>query len=328
MVKFYIVVIVEKEKLEEKMKIYIAPMAGVTDYTFRGILEEFNPDLVFTEMVSVNAMEMMNDKTLNKLLRLREGEAVQVFGNDVDKITASAKYLEEKGVKHIDINAGCPMAKIVKNGYGSGLLADPEHIREILTKTRAVLKPETKLSIKIRVGFRGTREYVKIAKIAEECGCCHITVHGRTREQMYTGKADWNTIKEVKEAVSIPVIGNGDIFTAEDAAERIKLSGVDGVMLARGICGNPWLIRDIKEMLEFGEVRTVVTPQEKIDMAIKHVLKAREDNESDKFIYEMRKHICWYLKGIRGSAEAKNMINKCDDYREVIWILEELKGNI
>lgn len=310
------------------MKIYIAPMAGVTDYTFRGILEEFNPDLVFTEMVSVNAMEMMNDKTLNKLLRLREGEAVQVFGNDVDKIVASAKYLEEKGVKHIDINAGCPMAKIVKNGYGSGLLADPEHIREILTKTRAVLKPETKLSIKIRVGFRGIKEYVKIAKIAEECGCCHITVHGRTREQMYTGKADWNTIKEVKEAVSIDVIGNGDIFSAEDAVERIKLSGVDGVMLARGICGNPWLIREIREMLEYGEIKTVVTPQEKIDMAIKHVLRAREDNENDKFIYEMRKHICWYLKGIRGSAEAKNAINKCDDYRDVIRILKELRESI
>lgn len=310
------------------MKIYIAPMAGVTDYTYRGILEEFNPDLVFTEMVSVNALDLKNDKTINKLLRLRDGEAVQLFGNDVEKIISSAKYLEEKGVKHIDINAGCPMAKIVKNGYGSGLLDNPEKIREILTKTREALNPETKLSIKIRVGYKGVKEYVKIAKIAEEAGCCHITVHGRTREQMYTGKADWNTIKEVKESVSIPVFGNGDIFTAQDALERIELSGVDGVMLARGICGNPWLIREIRELLEYGEVKTVVTPQDKIDMAIKHILRAREDNESDKFIYDMRKHICWYLKGIRGSADAKNLINKCEDYREVIRILEELKEKI
>lgn len=310
------------------MKIYIAPMAGVTDYTYRGILEEFNPDLVFTEMVSVNALDLKNDKTINKLLRLRDGEAVQLFGNDVEKIISSAKYLEEKGVRHIDINAGCPMAKIVKNGYGSGLLDNPEKIREILTKTREALNPETKLSIKIRVGYKGVKEYVKIAKIAEETGCCHITVHGRTREQMYTGKADWNTIKEVKESVSIPVFGNGDIFTAQDALERIELSGVDGVMLARGICGNPWLIREIREILEYGEVRTVVTPQDKIDMAIKHILRAREDNESDKFIYDMRKHICWYLKGIRGSADAKNLINKCEDYREVIRILEELKEKI
>lgn len=310
------------------MKIYIAPMAGVTDYTFRGILEEFNPDLVFTEMVSVNAMEMMNEKTINKLLRLRDGEAVQIFGNDIEKMVASAKFLEEKGVTHIDINAGCPMAKIVKNGYGSGLLSDPDHIREILTAIKKAIKPETKLSIKIRVGYKGVKEYVKIAKIAEECGCSHITVHGRTREQMYTGKADWNTIKEVKESVSIPVIGNGDIFTASDAVERIKLSGVDGVMLARGICGNPWLIREIREILEFGEIKTEVTPKEKIEMAIKHILRAREDNENDKFIYEMRKHICWYLKGIRGSAEAKNAINKCDDYREVIRLLEELKEKI
>lgn len=312
------------------MKIYIAPMAGVTDYTFRGILKEFNPDLVFTEMVSVNAMEMMNEKTLTKLLKLRdtEFEGVQIFGNDIEKIIESVKFLEKKGVKNIDLNAGCPMAKIVKNGYGSGLLSNPEHIREILTAARENLSSKTKLSIKIRIGYKGVREYIKIAKIAEECGCSHITVHGRTREQMYTGKADWNIIKEIKESVNIPVIGNGDIFSAEDAFERIKFSGVDGVMLARGICGNPWLIREIREILKYGEIKTKVSDKEKINMAIKHILKAREDNENDKFIYEMRKHICWYLKGIRNSNETKTKINQCDDYKEVIKILEKLREKV
>lgn len=308
------------------MKIFIAPMAGVTDYTFRPILSEFKPDMIFTEMVSVNAIDALNDKTLNKLLRLREGDSVQIFGKDVEKVIKSVKYLESKGVKHIDLNAGCPMAKIVKNGYGSALVAEPEKIREILQAMKDNLKSETTISIKIRIGYKGISEYIKIAKIAEEIGCTHITVHGRTKEQMYTGKADWSKIKEIKESVNIPVIGNGDIFTAEDAIEKINYSNVDGVMLARGICGNPWLIREIREMLEFGEIKTKVSSEEKINMAIHHIKMAKIDSEGNKkFIFEMRKHICWYLKGIRGSSDTKNRINKEENYLEVIKMLEELR---
>lgn len=310
------------------MKIFIAPMAGVTDYTFRGILQKYEPDMIFTEMVSINALEMENEKTLNQILKIRDGESVQIFGKDIEKMVHSAKYIEKLGVKHIDINAGCPVNKIVKNGYGAALLEDPEHIKRILFEVRSALKDETNLSIKTRVGYKGIKQHVTIAKMAEEVGCTHITIHGRTREQMYSGKADWDLIKEVKESVGIDVIGNGDIFTAEDALERIEHSGVDGVMLARGVCGNPWLIREIREILEFGEVKTEVTPKERLDLAMEHVLLAKLDNPDKSFQFELRKHLCWYLKGLRHATTLKNAINQIDNYEDMIALLEKAKENM
>ena len=190
------------------------------------------------------------------------------------------------------------------------------------------MEESTKLSIKIRVGYDRPENYLQIAKIAEEAGCSHITVHGRTRAQLYTGLADWSLIKEIKEHVTIPVIGNGDIFTAEAAKEKIEDSGVEGVMLARGIFGNPWLIRDIREMLQYGEVKTKVSTEDKIDMAIHHILKTEEDNPQREFVFDVRKHICWYLKGIPHSAEYKNRINQSTDYKAVVQLLQELKEKI
>ena len=304
-------------------KIYIAPIAGVTDYTFRGILEDFKPDLIFTEMVSVNALSVLNDKTISKILKLRAGNAVQIFGEDIEKIKASVKYIENLGVKHINLNCGCPMKKIINCGYGAALVKEPEKIKKILSEIKSVLNNDTKLSVKIRIGYKEPENYIQIGKIAEELGCDHITVHGRTREQLYSGKADWKYIKEVKDNISIPVIGNGDIFTGEDALEKISYSNVDGVMLARGIFGNPWLIRDIREILEYGKIITPTRKADKINMAIEHLKRTRVDNDN-KFVFDVRKHISWYLKGIENCAEAKRKINIISDYDEIIKILEEM----
>jgi nifR3 family TIM-barrel protein len=310
------------------IKIYIAPMAGVTDYTYRRIMNKFHPDLMFTEMVSVNAVKMANEKTIKQMLRLLPNDGVQIFGRDIEVMVECAKYVESLGVTYIDVNMGCPMPKITKNGYGSALLEDPEHIRKLMTAIKDALKPETKLSMKIRIGYKEYKNPVEIAKIADELGLHHITVHGRTREQMYSGTANWETIKQIKEAVSIPVIGNGDIFTAEDAYEKAAESGVDGIMLARGIYGNPWLIQQIRERFETGEVTTKITYIDKIDMALKHIDYMKEDHPEKQFNFEVRKHLCWYLKGITGGSKVKNLLNKIDNYDEIKEVLEELKEKL
>jgi nifR3 family TIM-barrel protein len=307
------------------MKIYIAPMAGVTDYTYRRIMKTFAPDLMFTEMVSVNAVEMANNKTINKMLRLLPGDSVQIFGKDIEIMKNSAKYVESLGVKHIDVNMGCPVPKIVKNGYGSAMLEDPEHARKLMLELRKTLKPETALSMKIRIGYKGHKDPLRFAQIAQEAGCEHITIHGRTKEQMYSGTANWDVIKEVKSQVDIPVIGNGDLFTPEIAYKKAMYSGVDGVMLARGIYGNPWLIKQVREIFETGKVSTRPTVEDKINMAIKHVEYTREDHPDREFHFEIRKHLCWYIKGLKNATQAKNLVNRSESYEEIIEILEDLR---
>lgn len=304
------------------IKILTAPIAGVTDYTYRRILKEFEPDIMYTEMVSANAIVMGNDKTISQILKLTGDESVQIFGKDINIMCKAAKYVESLGVKHIDINSGCPVNKVVKTGGGAALMSDIFHLGKLMEELRKNVN--TKLSIKMRIGFKGEKKALEISKLAEENGFEYVTIHGRTREQMYAGTADWEEIKKVKESVKIPVIGNGDIFTVKDAEEKSDYSQVDGIMLARGIFGNPWLVKQIKEKIKYGEVKTIVDLKIKLDMAKRHLLYLIEEKGEKKGIQEMRKHMCWYIKGIKNSTKLKEKMNKMENLNEIIEILEEL----
>lgn len=308
------------------MKIFTAPIAGVTDISYRRIMKEFHPDMMFTEMVSSNAIVRDNKKTCDEMLNMMEDDSVQIFGKDIDTMIQAAKYIESKGVKHIDVNMGCPVPKVVKNGYGSALLSDPDHVERLVGALRDSLK--SSLSIKIRIGFGIHKEPVKIAKIAEKYKLDFITIHGRTREQMYGGEADWEVIKNIKSEISIPVIGNGDIFTAEDALKKSSYSGVDGIMLARGIFGNPWLIGEIRELFEYGEVRTKPTITDKVNMAKKHIKYLLEDKGEKRAVTEIRKHLCWYMKGVHSASKIKNEINSSESVERIMEILSKFQEEI
>ena len=269
--------------IEFKNNVFLAPMAGVTDISFRGLCKEQGCGLVYTEMVSAKALYYGSDNT-KKLLRISEEEkpvAVQIFGNDSDIM---AKVVEENfnsrdDICIIDVNMGCPAPKIVKNGEGSALMKDPKLAAEIIKKLKAVSsKPVT---AKFRRGFDDDNlNAVEFALALEDAGADAIAIHGRTRKQMYEGKADWNIIKEIKEKVNIPVIGNGDVFTPEDALNMKKLTNCDAIMVARGSMGNPWIFKQIQRVLEGKELKEI-TPEEKIDMCIRHYeLAIKKDRKS------------------------------------------------
>ena len=302
--------------VELKNNIILAPMAGLTDLPFRTICEKYNPGLVVTEMVSSKAL-MYNDEKTKRLLNM-EGEkrpiSVQIFGSDIEAMKYASEYVS-KIADIIDINMGCPAPKVVKNGDGSKLLLDLEKVEKI---TKAVVNSASvPVTVKIRKGWDNEHIVaVEAAKIIEKAGASAITIHGRTRSEFYTGKADWNIIKKVKQAVNIPVIGNGDIKTPQDAKAMLELTQCDGIMVGRGTLGNPWLIEQIRTYLENGTIRQI-SNEEKIKIIFEHIdLEVKEKGENVG-IKEMRKHICYYLKGMPKASEIRNKINKLEKEREV-----------
>lgn len=310
--------------LELKNPYILAPMAGVTDLPFRLLCKEQGAGLLCMEMISAKALQYKNKNT-KALLSIHQEEypvSLQLFGADADIISRMAQEIEELPFQILDINMGCPVPKVVKNGEGSALMNCPKLVYEIVSKTvRAVRKPVT---VKIRKGFDEAHiNAVEIAKIIEEAGAAAVTVHGRTREQYYSGKADWDIIRQVKEAVSIPVIGNGDVTSGESALRMRRETGCDGVMIGRGAQGNPWIFSELLEYERTGEIPKRPQPPVIRDTMLRHARLQIEFKGDYLGIREMRKHVAWYTKGMKGSARLRDEINKTETYEELERLLYE-----
>ncbi len=296
--------------IELKNKVVLAPMAGVCNPAFRLIAKEFGCGLVCAEMVSDKAILHGNERTM-QMLFVDEREkplSLQIFGGDKETLVEAAKFVDKNtNADIIDINMGCPVPKITKCDAGAKWLLDPGKIEEMVSAVvEAVDKPVT---VKMRIGWDAEHIYaVQNAKAVENAGGKAVSVHGRTREQMYTGKANWDIIKEVKQAVNIPVIGNGDVFTPEDAKRLLDHTGCDGVMIGRAALGNPWMLFRTVQYLTHGELPEEPTPREKIEIAILHMDRLVALKGEAVAVREMRKHLAWYLKGLPGAARVKDVI--------------------
>ncbi|MCR5506301.1 MAG: tRNA dihydrouridine synthase DusB [bacterium] len=324
------------KNIEIKNPVILAPQAGITDLPFRNLVssfggKEYSTSLTVSEMVpSASQVYLLNRKKGNdKIKRLYERyssdtlTSVQIFGNDPEIMGESAKINEELGADIIDINMGCPVNKIVKNGCGSDLLRNPDLASKIIRKVVDSVK--IPVSVKIRAGWDFNHKNAPdFAKMIEDSGASMVAIHGRTRSQLYSGHADLNIIKDVKSSVSIPVVGNGDIFTVEDAKNMLEYTGVDGVMVGRGIYGAPWFLYHIVYFLKTGEKLPEPTVSEKKDILLKHI-SAMIDYYGEKTgMFNARKHIAWYSKGLRNSAEFRNFVNNSENINEVYEFIEKL----
>lgn len=305
--------------VELSNNVLLAPMAGITDRAFRLVCEEFSPGLVCTEMVSGKGL-FYDDKKTSMLLNMAEEKrpiAAQIFGNDVESMRYAAKYVS-KIADIVDINMGCPAPKVVKNGDGSKLLLNLPLIEEIVTEV--VKASEVPVTVKIRKGWDSNNVVaVEAAKIIEKAGASAITVHGRTRAEFYSGVADWDIIKQVKQSVNIPVIGNGDIKSKEDAKRIFEMTGVDGIMVGRAALGNPWIFSEIIK----GEDSSNISNEEKLRIILKHIDLEIQDKGEITGIREMRKHIGWYIKNGKDASKFRAKANLIENRQELEACLRE-----
>ncbi len=312
---------------EVENEVFLAPMAGVTDLPFRLICKELGCGLLYTEMINAKAL-CYDDKNTKKMLNILDEEhpvAVQIFGSEPEFMGKAAQILNDYPNEILDINMGCPAPKVVKNGDGSALMRNPKLAGQVLDQV--VKNSKKPVTLKIRKGWDDNSiNALEIAKIAEDRGICAITIHGRTREQYYSGQADWDIIGEVKSQISIPVIGNGDVTSVEDAIRIKDHTGCDAIMIGRGAQGNPWIFKRIDHYMKTGQLLDPPSKDEKIDIAIKHMGLAIKEHGEYVAVREMRKHIGWYLKGMKHSARFRDQINHIVTAKEVIDTLNQYRN--
>ncbi|WPK12899.1 tRNA dihydrouridine synthase DusB [Lysinibacillus louembei] len=304
-------------------RVVLAPMAGICNSAFRLTVKEFGAGLVYAEMISDKGIVQRNTKTLD-MLYIDEREnplSLQIFGGDKENLVAAAKYVEENTTADIiDINMGCPVNKIIKCEAGARLLLDPNKVYEMVAAVvDAVKKP---VSVKMRIGWDDEHIFaVENAQAIERAGAAAVAVHGRTRVQMYEGKANWDIIRDVKQNVNIPVLGNGDVETPQDAKRMLETTGVDAVMIGRAALGNPWMIYRTVQYLETGELKDEPSIREKIDVCLLHFERLMQLKGEKIAVREMRNHASWYLKGIRGNGKIRNAINQAETKTELYMLL-------